>query len=100
MDKYSFSTSDRYFTWVLVPRDEPDTLAFLSSCETTCSYRRHIIVKHDSGVKETAGYGIASVFTRPDFRGKGYGSHMMRLLHWVLAPHELLPRFPNKICHP
>ncbi|KIO34684.1 hypothetical protein M407DRAFT_16646 [Tulasnella calospora MUT 4182] len=94
MDKCSFSTSDRFFTWVLVPRDEPDTLAFLSSCET---YRRNIIVKNDSGVKETAGYGIASVFTRPDFRGKGYASHMMRLLHWVLAPHELLPHFPHGI---
>ncbi|KAG9049106.1 hypothetical protein FS837_011118 [Tulasnella sp. UAMH 9824] len=93
-DQCSFSTNDRYLTWVLVPRDDSDTLAFLSSCET---YRRKIVVKHDSGTKEAVGYGIASVFTRPDFRGKGYATHLMRLLHWVLAPHELLPRFPFEI---
>lgn len=32
------------------------------------------------------GYGVASVFTPPHNRGKGYAKHMMRLLHWVLAP--------------
>ncbi|KAG8910878.1 hypothetical protein FRC01_006073 [Tulasnella sp. 417] len=94
LDECSFSISSRYLTWVLVPRDEPDTLDFLSSCET---YRRNILIKHESGVKETAGYGIASVFTRPDFRGNGYASHMMRLLHWAFAPHELLPRFPHEV---
>lgn len=31
------------------------------------------------------GYGVASVFTPPQNRGKGYAKHMMRLLHWVLA---------------
>ncbi|KAG9013753.1 hypothetical protein FRB90_005713 [Tulasnella sp. 427] len=73
------STTERYHTWVLVPRDEPDTLDFLSSCET---YRRTIFIKAQSQVKESVGYGIASVFTRPAFRGKGYASHMMHLLHW------------------
>ncbi|KAG8954395.1 hypothetical protein FRC04_011721 [Tulasnella sp. 424] len=93
MDKYSFCTNNRYFTWVLVPRNEPDTLAFLSSCET---YRRNVVVKHEEGAGGTTGYGIASVFTRPEFRGKGYAAHMMRLLHWVLAPHQLLPQFPHE----
>lgn len=36
------------------------------------------------------GYAIASVFTLPQYRGKGYGKHMMRLLHWVLANEDYL----------
>lgn len=44
---------------------------------------------------DVIGYGIASVFTPPSNRGKGYARHMMRLLHWVLAPRDLLPNFPE-----
>ena len=40
------------------------------------------------------GYGIASVFTPPGNRRKGFARHMMGLLHWVLAPHASLPSFP------
>ncbi|KAJ7674419.1 hypothetical protein B0H17DRAFT_1081941 [Mycena rosella] len=36
-------------------------------------------------------YAIASVFTPPDNRGKGFARHMMRLLHWVIADEALLP---------
>lgn len=42
------------------------------------------------------GFGIASVFTAPEYRGKGYASHMMCLLHHVLAPSESLPPFPEE----
>jgi hypothetical protein len=44
-----------------------------------------------STVNEVAGYGIASVYVPPRNRGNGYASHMMRLLHWVLAPRSALP---------
>ena len=37
-------------------------------------------------VQDVIGYGIASVYTPPENRGKGYARHMMSLLHWVLAP--------------
>jgi hypothetical protein len=43
-------------------------------------------------------YGIASVFTPPHHRGKGYAKHMMRLLHYVLAGNTeatTLPAFPT-----
>jgi hypothetical protein len=41
-----------------------------------------------------AAYGVAAVYTPPEKRGKGYASHMLRLLHWVLAPRTSLPSFP------
>ena len=41
-------------------------------------------------------YSIASVFTPATKRGKGYAKHMMRLLHWIIAPHSSLPPFPEK----
>jgi len=47
--------------------------------------------------QEVTCYGIASIYTPPDQRGKGYASHMMRLLHWVLAGRTAeynLPEFP------
>lgn len=42
-------------------------------------------------VREVTAYGIASVYTPASKRGKGYARHMMRLLHWVLAPRSALP---------
>ena len=57
------------------------------------------IKRSDSGTKnlpiDIFGYGVASVYTPVAHRGKGYARHMMRLLHWVLAPESSLPRvFP------
>ena len=46
--------------------------------------------------EEVFGYGIASVYTPPQNRGKGYARHMMSLLHWVLAPYSSLPPFQEK----
>jgi hypothetical protein len=47
-------------------------------------------------------FGIASVFTPAHNRGKGYASHMMRLLHWVFAPECALDRatFPAEWGNP
>jgi len=44
---------------------------------------------------EVACYGIATVFTPVAKRGNGYAKHMMRLLHWVMAPHSALSPFPE-----
>ena len=106
-----------YLDRVLAPRDDPTTLDFKSSCETcvveSCmhrnqftyhqySYLRQGFVAQPSSTDgallkaiETPSYGIASVFTPPAFRNKGYAKHMMRLLHYVLAPHSVLPPFPE-----
>lgn len=46
-------------------------------------------------MQEVTCYGVASVFTPPHKRGKGYASHMMRLLHWVTSTSGYnLPHFP------
>ncbi|KAG6854518.1 hypothetical protein C0991_005430 [Blastosporella zonata] len=51
----------------------------------------------DAKPKNVTCYGIATVFTPLRFRGNGYGKHMMRLLHWVLADTSLLPlSFPSE----
>ncbi|KAM5533895.1 hypothetical protein V8D89_012435, partial [Ganoderma adspersum] len=50
-----------------------------------------------SEIQKVTAYGVASVFTPSRNRGKGYARHMMRLLHWVLAPRSALPpTFPNQ----
>ena len=56
-------------------------------------YRREAVVasSHPSSV---VAYAIASVFTPHRHRRKGYASHLMRLLHFVLADPALLPPFP------
>lgn len=90
----------RWTSWVLAPRDDPETLDFMCSCETL---RREVIVYQkdnsdstDLRKEEKIGYGVASVYTPPKNRGKGYARHMMRLLHWVIASPSAFPSpFPE-----
>ncbi|KAI6032039.1 hypothetical protein BKA83DRAFT_4209212 [Pisolithus microcarpus] len=88
MDAMEHATDSRLITWVLAPRDDPTSLDFMCSCET---YRRRGLVQYrgsieqNSEIQEVVCYGIASVFTPLDKRGRGYASHMMRLLHWVIS---------------
>lgn len=64
--------------WVLVPRTNPGTLDFLSSCET---YPKPIVYKRlDGTVVHGTTHGIASVFTPPIHRGKGFCSTMLKML--------------------
>jgi hypothetical protein len=48
-----------------------------------------------NSVHEVTYYAVASVFTPPPKRGRGYAGHMMRLLHWVTASRVNLPGFPK-----
>ncbi|KAF9523066.1 hypothetical protein CPB83DRAFT_863562 [Crepidotus variabilis] len=96
----------RFVLWVLTKRDELESVNFLCSCET---FLRPAIVVYPNDsdtltnhkVENVTGYGIASVFTPPENRGKGYASHMMRLLHWMLAPlnlfHHGQEEFPREV---
>lgn len=40
-------------------------------------------------------YGISCVYTNAAHRGNGYARHMLRLLHYILAPPSTLPPFPS-----
>ncbi|KAH9942825.1 hypothetical protein B0H21DRAFT_749572 [Amylocystis lapponica] len=94
MDQHEHAAGGKLTTWVLAPRNDPETLDFMCSVET---FRRPAIVAMtpQQGQSQQAlgviGYGIASVFTPPAKRRRGYAQHMMRLLHWVLAPRSMLP---------
>ncbi|KAK7064792.1 hypothetical protein R3P38DRAFT_58207 [Favolaschia claudopus] len=96
-DQFEGSLDGRLIIWVLAPRNDPQTLNFKCACET---YVRQRLFKriglvanahNKNGVETVPCYGIASVFTPPENRGKGFARHMMRLLHWVIADEALLP---------
>ncbi|EGS21745.1 N-acetyltransferase-like protein [Thermochaetoides thermophila DSM 1495] len=68
--------------WILTVRDmPPDARPVLSSCE---SIRKKAISVRDGKVTEGVCHGIASVFTDPVYRGRGYASRMMSELGRVL----------------
>ncbi|KAG8890047.1 hypothetical protein FRB98_001160 [Tulasnella sp. 332] len=96
MDKCDFAANDRLTQWVLVPRDDPATDEIIASCET---YRRKVALSTPPNtVSEptmAVGYAIASVYVQPHLRKNGYATHMMRLMHHVLASPLGLPRFPE-----
>lgn len=99
MESMDHAKDGKLITWVLAPRDDPTTLDFICSCET---FKRSGLVAYPSSttsepnsVHEVTCYAIASVFTPPSKRGRGYASHMMRLLHWVIASRANLPKFPE-----
>ncbi|KAF7306381.1 hypothetical protein MIND_00429300 [Mycena indigotica] len=89
-ERFECSIDGRFMTWVLAPRDNPTTLDFKCACET---FQRIGTVYSPAlgATEDVAGYGIASVFTPQDRRGQGFATHMMSLLHWVLADETLLP---------
>ncbi|KAF5369214.1 hypothetical protein D9757_010039 [Collybiopsis confluens] len=98
LEKSECGRDDKFITWILAPRDDSKTLEFLCACET---FRRPGLVSKGGVVEEVECYGIASVFTPPEQRGKGYAHLMTSLLHWVLAGHVLPSNaFPSHIWGP
>ncbi|KAJ7037437.1 hypothetical protein C8F04DRAFT_1092477 [Mycena alexandri] len=96
-EDYDCSRDGRFSSWVLAPREDPQTLEFKCACET---FKRTGLVVDPTKSKSAevvTCYGVASVFTPAANRGKGFARHMMRLLHWVLADESLLPpsEFPT-----
>lgn len=71
-------TKDGLTCWILVDAKEPEgQRTILSSCET---YRKKAFVAHRGRVEDTVAHGVGSVYSRPEFRGKGYASRMIREL--------------------
>ncbi|KAE9393477.1 hypothetical protein BT96DRAFT_829263 [Gymnopus androsaceus JB14] len=99
VEKSECGSHGKLTTWVLAPRDNPETLDFLCSCEI---FRRSGLTARENSVTESEPliehvdcYGVASIFTLPEYRKKGYARLMSSLLHWVLAGNALLNEFPN-----
>ncbi|RSH87605.1 uncharacterized protein EHS24_000117 [Apiotrichum porosum] len=83
-----------YTAWALVPRSDPTTVDILSHCQTF--RRRAFVVQPGSDtVKQVTSYVVAHVFTPPEKRSMGMARHMLRLLHYTLAPKDDLPTFPK-----
>lgn len=94
VDTHQHAINGKLKTWVLAPVDNPETPDFLCSCET---FQRQALIRKSTFVKpqKVIAYGISSVFCPPENRNKGYATHMMRLLHYVLAPEGELGDFPE-----
>ncbi|KAH7873034.1 uncharacterized protein C8R40DRAFT_413962 [Lentinula edodes] len=104
LQKSECGRDGKLMIWVLAPRNDPETLDFLCSCETflrTGLTARKNPNSPDSEplIEQVECYGVASVFTPPFNRGKGYARLMMSLLHWILAGNNMSPniRFPSDI---
>ncbi|KAK0238858.1 hypothetical protein EDD85DRAFT_883248 [Armillaria nabsnona] len=100
MDNDEHASNRKLTTWVLCSREDPESLEFKCSCETFL--RRGLVLGKNSAQldndvpEQVSCYAIASVFTPERFRRRGHAKHMMRLLHWVLAPPSSLPStFPE-----
>ena len=75
-------THGRLVCWVLVDSREPaNQRTILSSCET---FRKNGLVARDGVVTDVTAHGIGSVYSRPEFRGKGYARRMMEELKKTL----------------
>jgi hypothetical protein len=53
------------------------------------------MMKKGEETKEVISYGIASVYTPAHQRGKGYARQILQLVHYLIAPSNLLPPFPE-----
>ncbi|KAJ5740321.1 Acyl-CoA N-acyltransferase [Penicillium malachiteum] len=64
--------------WILVDKSEPEgERTILSSCET---YQKKALLAHSGKVEDVSTHGIGSVYSRPEFRGKGYAKRMLEEL--------------------
>lgn len=81
------SSNGRQTPWLLTDGDAaPGERPILASCETL--KKPSLVVTKDGDVREVVGHGVASVFTFPEMRGKGYAGKMMELLGKQLRSQE------------
>ncbi|KAG8864758.1 hypothetical protein FRB96_003344 [Tulasnella sp. 330] len=92
LDNWDLTIGNRMTTWVLVPRNDAETDAILARCETKVAVLNPLTERVDLSI----GYTIGYVYVPDHLLGLGYGKHMMRLLHHVLAPPHGLPAFPTR----
>ncbi|KAH7319881.1 hypothetical protein B0I35DRAFT_222531 [Stachybotrys elegans] len=76
--KFPLARDGGLVPWILTDGTVETNRPVLSSCETL--RKRALIRTKDGVVKEGWVYGVASVFTLPEYRGKGYASTLLSLL--------------------
>jgi GNAT superfamily N-acetyltransferase len=75
----SLNANGAWRTWILTKKDVPDEI--IASCET---FEKPILISTKEGASRARGYGIASVYTNPNYRGKGMASVLMNCLKtWI-----------------
>ncbi|KAK3954853.1 hypothetical protein QBC32DRAFT_71560 [Pseudoneurospora amorphoporcata] len=65
--------------WVLHPKGCPRQI--IASCETT---RKKVLISENGVSREGYGYGIASVYTNPDYRRQGMAATLLRHVQEVM----------------
>ncbi|RXK42123.1 hypothetical protein M231_00480 [Tremella mesenterica] len=80
--------------WALVRRSDPQG-SILSACET---HRTRGFLKQKGGnkVENAWYYGMTCVVTPAQHQRKGYATHLLRLMHYILASPLHLPTFPSE----
>jgi GNAT superfamily N-acetyltransferase len=73
-----FTRNGRITGWILtsdnLPKNADGSRVILASCE---SILKHAYLARDGTLHKIQAHGIASVYNRPEHRGKGYASRMM-----------------------
>ncbi|WEW57423.1 hypothetical protein PRK78_002890 [Emydomyces testavorans] len=68
--------------WILTDRNlPPDCRPILSSCET---FAKGAFLAYNGKVEDILAHGVGSVFSRPEYRGRGYARRMIAELARVL----------------
>ncbi|KAI1614869.1 hypothetical protein EDD37DRAFT_650118 [Exophiala viscosa] len=96
LQQTNLTKDGRITGWILTsdafPLNPDGTRQIFASCETiqTCAY-----VAQQGKLDNVQAHGIASVFTRSEYRGKGYAGRMMRELGKRLESWQKLQDLPN-----
>jgi GNAT superfamily N-acetyltransferase len=73
------AASDLWATWVLTLKASPEVI--VASVET---FQREVLVAEHGNLRTEKGYGIASVFTNPKYRGNRMGNLLLeKLQEWL-----------------
>ncbi|KAI1914502.1 hypothetical protein LOZ53_004147 [Ophidiomyces ophidiicola] len=73
--------------WILTDRNSPpDSRPILSSCET---FLKDAFLAYNGSVEDILAHGIGSVFSRPEYRGRGYAKRMILELAHILDTWQL-----------
>lgn len=78
LSKQNLTKNGALTSWILVDsRQPPNDRLILSSCE---SYRKPAYLAYQGRVEDIICHGVGSVFSRSEFRGRGYAGRMLEEL--------------------